>query len=107
MRRINRFATKLTLGLGLSLGLASPLAACLTTTPACAAEAATSETKPDPQKLASHLKAHVGYPATRAQVLAACKQMSEFTAGEKAWFAARLPEGNYQNAGEVLKAIAN
>jgi hypothetical protein len=96
--------TRIVLGLGLSLGLASPLAACLTTTPACAAEA-TTETRPDSQKLAAHLKAHVDYPATRTQLLAACKQMSEFTAGEKASFAARLPEGNYQNAGEVLKAI--
>ena len=97
--------TKLVVGLGLSLGLASPLAACLTSRQACAAEATTAETKPDGGKLASHLKAHVTYPATRAQVLAACKQMSEFTAGERAWFAARLPEGNYKSAGEVLKAI--
>jgi hypothetical protein len=97
--------TKIVVGLGLSLGLASPLAACLTTRQACAAEATTTETKPDSQKLATHLKAHVTYPATRAQVLAACAQMPEFTAGEKAWFAARLPEGNYKNAAEVLKAI--
>jgi anti-sigma factor RsiW len=97
--------TKIIVGLGLSLGLASPLAACLTSHQACAAEATTAETKPDSGKLTSHLQAHVTYPATRAQVLAACKQMMEFTAGEKAWFAARLPEGNYQNAGEVLKAI--
>ena len=97
--------TKIVLGLGLSLGLASPLAACLTTRQACAAEATTTEAKPDSSKLASHLKAHVTYPATRAQVLAACKQMMEFTAGEKAWFAARLPEGNYKTSAEVLKAI--
>ncbi len=97
--------TKIVLGLGLSLGLSSPLGACLTTRQACAAEAATAETKPDSQKLAAHLKAHVTYPATRTQVLAACRQMLEFTAAEKAWFAARLPEGSYKNAGEVLKAI--
>ena len=97
--------TKIVVGLGLSLGLASPLAACLTTRQACAAEATTTEAKPDSSKLASHLKAHVTYPATRAQVLAACKQMMEFTAGEKAWFAARLPEGNYKTSAEVLKAI--
>jgi hypothetical protein len=97
--------TKIVLGLALSLGLASPLAACLTSRQACAAEATTTESKPDSQKLTSHLKAHVNYPATRAQVLAACSQMSDFTAGEKAWFAARLPAGSYQNAGEVLKAI--
>ena len=97
--------TKIVLALALSLGLASPLAACLTTSQACAAEATTAETKPDSGKLTSHLKAHVNYPATRAEVLAACKQMSEFTAGEKAWFAARLPAGNYKSAGEVLKAI--
>jgi hypothetical protein len=97
--------TKIVVGLGLSLGLASPLAACLTSRQACAAEATTAETKPDMKKVTAHLKAHVTYPATRAEVVAACAQTPEFTAGEKAWFAARLPEGNYKSAGEVLKAI--
>jgi hypothetical protein len=105
MRRINQLGTKLALGLGLTLGLASPLAACLTTRQACAAEAATTETKPDIKRVTAHLNAHVTYPATRAQVLAACAQTPEFTAGEKAWFAARLPEGKYKSSGEVLKAI--
>jgi hypothetical protein len=97
--------TKIVIGLGLSLGLASPLAACLTSSQACAAEAATAETKPDMTRVTAHLKAHVTYPATRAQVLAACAQTPEFTAGEKAWFASRLPEGTYKNANEVLKAV--
>ena len=96
--------TKIVVGLGLSLGLASPLTACLTARQACAAETA-AETKPDLNKVTAHLKAHVTYPATRAQVLAACAQTPEFTAGEKAWFAARLPAGSYKSAGEVLKAI--
>jgi hypothetical protein len=97
--------TKIVLGLGLSLGLASPLAVCLPARQVNAAEATTTETKPDSQKLTSHLKAHVTYPATRTQLLAACSQMADFSSSEKAWFAARLPDGNYKNAGEVLKAI--
>jgi hypothetical protein len=104
MRHTHRIPTRLALGAALSVGLAGPLWACLTNQ-ACAAETAAVETKPDLNKVSTHLKAHVSYPATRAQLLAACAQMSEFTAGEKAWFAARLPNGTYKSASEVLAAI--
>jgi hypothetical protein len=103
MRHIHQLPARLALGAALSVGLPGPLWACLTNK-ACAAEAA-AETKPDLKKVASHLSAHVTYPAKRAQILAACAQMSEFTAGEKAWFAARLPDGTYKSANDVLAAI--
>ena len=47
----------------------------------------------------------MSYPATRAQILAACAQTPEFTEGEKAWFAARLPDGTYKSATEVLRVV--
>jgi len=61
--------------------------------------------KPDMKKVAAHLRAHVKYPATRAQVLDACAQTDEFSAAERAWAAAALPEGTYASADEVLKAL--
>ena len=56
-------------------------------------------------RVSAHLKDHVSYPATRAQILAACAQTPEFTEGEKAWFAARLPDGTYKSATEVLRVV--
>ena len=61
--------------------------------------------KPDMKKVAAHLRAHVKYPATRTQILEACAQTDEFSAAEKAWAAAALPEGTYASADEVLKAL--
>jgi hypothetical protein len=103
MRHTSSITTRIVLGLGLSLTLAAPLWACLTSD-ACAAET-TAETRPDMKKVSAHLSGHVTYPATRAQVLAACASTPEFTAGEKAWFAGRLPEGTYKSAHEVLAAV--
>ena len=103
MSHINHVVTRLTLGCALSTGFAGPLWACLTNQ-ACAAEAAAA-TKPDLNKVAAHLRAHVTYPATRTQILAACAQTPEFTAGEKAWFAARLPDGTYKTADQVLASL--
>jgi hypothetical protein len=62
--------------------------------------------KPDMKKLAQHLQEHPQkYPATRADLLAACDGLAEFSAGEKRWYADHLPEGTYKSAAEVLKAI--
>jgi hypothetical protein len=63
--------------------------------------------KPDMQRVAEHLKAHVKYPATRQQILDACAQTKEFTAAEKAWTGAHLPEGTYASAEQVLEALGN
>jgi hypothetical protein len=73
------------------------------TTHAQAAEIAASS--PDLKKVESHLKEHQTYPATRAQLLATCENLKDFSAGEKAWFAAHLPEGAYKSASDVLTAL--
>jgi hypothetical protein len=68
-------------------------------------KAAAKAKKPDMRRVAEHLRDHVKYPATRQQILDACAQTDEFSAGEKAWAAAHLPEGNYASPDEVLKAL--
>ena len=83
-----------------AIGMVGPTAARAET---AAAEAAAA--KPDMKKLTQHLKEHQTYPATRAQLLAACNDLVEFSAGEKRWYADHLPEGTYKSAAEVLKAI--
>ena len=88
------------------LALSLSLAPCAYTATACAAEAATpAVVKPDMKQVESHLKQHQTYPATRAELLASCQGLMEFKDGEKAWFAAHLPEGTYKSAAEVLKTL--
>jgi hypothetical protein len=81
------------------------------TPPADAPESNTSDvtdvapTAPDTAKLLEHLEAHVSYPATRDDVLAACASTPEFTEGEKQWTSDRLPAGTYANAEEAARAL--
>jgi len=91
--------------LGLALGftaIPAPLG-----TVAQAAPTTVKPMKPDMQRVAQHLNEHVKYPATRQQILDACAQTKEFTAGEKAWAGAHLPERTYASAEDVLKALGN
>jgi hypothetical protein len=69
-----------------------------------AAEATAVPTKPDAAKAKAHLQDHVKYPATRAEILKACADTPEFTAGEKKWCEQNLPEGTYKSADEVVAA---
>ena len=58
------------------------------------------------QMMIEHIKTHAGgYPVTKEQLVAACENMSEFTAEQKEWFASALPTGSYNTAGDVIKAI--
>jgi hypothetical protein len=66
---------------------------------------ATTATKPDVEKLKTHIKSHAQYPASRQQILEACANTPEFTEGEKAWISENLAEGNYANADEVITAL--
>ncbi|MFL5305010.1 MAG: hypothetical protein ACJ8F1_07340 [Polyangia bacterium] len=61
--------------------------------------------KPDLEKVNQHLTRHQTYPATRAQLLASCKGLVDFSPGEKRWFADHLADGTYQSAAEVMKAL--
>src|SRR5947207_13539994 len=74
---------------------ASEVKSASTTTAAPASS--TTAAKPETAKATDHLKNHVKYPATRAQLLAACADTPEFTAQEKKWFADNVPEGTYKS----------
>ena len=89
----------------ITLALSLSVAPCAYTSTACAEAATPAVVKPDMKQVESHLKQHQTYPATRAELLAACNGLTEFNDGEKAWFAAHLPEGTYKSAGAVLKAL--
>jgi hypothetical protein len=86
--------------------LSLALTPCAYTADACAAEAAAPAlVKPDMKQVRAHLEQHQTYPATRAELLAECNGLMEFNDGEKAWFAAHLPEGRYKSAAQVIKAL--
>jgi hypothetical protein len=52
-----------------------------------------------------HLKNHVTYPATRAQVVETCNKMSDMDGSDASWFEKNLPEGTYRGPSEVLSAL--
>ena len=92
----------------------SLLVALLAFAPACAkntgpeaqpTSAHPSAARPDAERARQHLLTHVTYPATRAEVLAACAQTQEFSAAEKQWFADNLPEGRYASAEAAILAL--
>ena len=64
-----------------------------------------SASKPDVSKTKAHLADHVKYPAKRADILAACADTPEFTSAEKQWLSDNLPEGDYQSADDVARAL--
>lgn len=59
----------------------------------------------DTKNAISHLKSHQTYPATKAQLVAECDNLSDFSREDKAWFESHLPEGNYKSANEVIKVL--
>ncbi|MBI2040281.1 DUF2795 domain-containing protein [Candidatus Microgenomates bacterium] len=52
-----------------------------------------------------HLKTHQTYPATKAQLVAECNNLSDFSEEDKTEFAQNLPEGSYNSADDVVKAL--
>ena len=102
MRNFIRHRTLiLTRTLGLSAGGAALVRPARGETPAPEAQAV----KPDLDKVNQHLTRHQTYPATRAQLLASCKGLVDFSPAEKRWFADHLAEGTYQSAADVMKAL--
>ncbi len=61
--------------------------------------------QPDSDRLRKHLREHVTYPATRAEILEACANTPEFSAGEKLWTTQHLPEGTFENADAAIDAM--
>ena len=53
----------------------------------------------------AHLKSHQKYPATKDELVKECNELSDFSRDDKMWFENNLPEGTYDSAGEVMKAL--
>jgi hypothetical protein len=56
-------------------------------------------------KMRAHINKHVKYPASKADLLKACKGMSDVKASDKEWFEKTLPEQKYDTAADVEKAL--
>lgn len=52
-----------------------------------------------------HFKSHQSYPATKDALVKECNDLADFSAEDKAWFIEHLPEGTYNSAEEVTKAL--
>lgn len=52
-----------------------------------------------------HLEEHQSYPATKKELVAECDNLSDFSEEDKKWFSEKLPEGTYESAEEVVKAL--
>ncbi len=52
-----------------------------------------------------HLKAHQKYPATKAELLKECDDLSDFSEDDKKWFGEHLTKESYESAEEVMKDL--
>ena len=52
-----------------------------------------------------HLKTHQTYPATKADLVAHCNSLSDFSEDDKKWFSEHLPDGTYNSAEDVMKVL--
>lgn len=53
----------------------------------------------------AHLKSHQTYPATKADLVKTCNELSDFSSEDKKWFEEHLPEGTYDSAEKVMMAL--
>jgi hypothetical protein len=54
-----------------------------------------------------HLKEHVNYPATKAEIMAGCNSLTGHVPPEEIAWVEKLPEGTYQSVEEALSALDN
>ena len=52
-----------------------------------------------------HLKNDQKYPATKAELVAECNGLSDFSEEDKKEFISKLPGGTYNSADDVIKAL--
>ncbi len=52
-----------------------------------------------------HLKSHQSYPATKAELVAECDNLSDFSEEDKKEFTEKLPDKSYNSADEVIEAL--
>jgi len=61
--------------------------------------------KRDWKNIETHLKQHQKFPASKADLVATCNNLADFSEADKKWFATALPEGTYNSPEEVVKAL--
>lgn len=59
----------------------------------------------DMENATKHLREHQTYPATKADLVAACNSLSDFSEADKKEFADALPDKTYHSADEVVAAL--
>jgi hypothetical protein len=104
--------------LGLTLGIVAALSAPAIAAPKAPRPPKTAEGsadsaggKEEQQKLRDHMRLrdhitkHVKYPATKQELVSACKGMKEVKADDKKWFAETLADRTYDTSDEVVKAV--
>ena len=52
-----------------------------------------------------HFKIHQKYPARKAELVAACNGLSDFSPEDKKEFMDKLPEGSYATTQDAMKAL--
>lgn len=52
-----------------------------------------------------HLKNHQKYPATKAELVAECNNLSDFSEEDKKEFVSKLSGDTYDSADDVIKAL--
>jgi len=52
-----------------------------------------------------HLRNHQEYPASKADLVAACNNLSDFSEVDKAEFESKLSDQTYNSADEVVAAL--
>ena len=57
------------------------------------------------KKMIDHLKAHQKYPATKADLVKECDNLSDFSEEEKRWFSGTLPAGTNRSANDVIRSL--
>ncbi len=95
-----RLIGSLVITASLALGVAS-----ITTVSPALASDHEKAAKPDWKNIQMHLKEHQKFPATKAELVASCNSLSDFSEADKKWFAETLPDGTYKSAGDVVKAL--
>jgi hypothetical protein len=57
------------------------------------------------QTAVNHLSTHISYPATAEELKKACNGMEDVPENERREFIEKLPDGTYNSAEDVMKAV--
>jgi len=56
-------------------------------------------------EIVEHLRKHIVYPASKKEIIEACNMMADVSPEDKEWFEKNLPERDYYNPDDVIKAL--